>query len=126
MAETETSHPDTDYERSDADVRVIGAVAGVILLLVAVLPILLAWLYAPSTTDRDRRMRIVPPEPRLQTDPHAELTAFRAREDSILDSYGWVDRDKKIVRIPIAEAMRKLAEKGIPDWPAPTPPEPKK
>jgi topoisomerase IA-like protein len=36
----------------------------------------------------------------------------------VLESYGWVDKDKGVVRIPIEEAMRLIAERGLP----PTPP----
>ena len=35
-----------------------------------------------------------------------DLRDLRAREDEMLDSYGWVDRNAGIVRIPIDEAMR--------------------
>ena len=49
----------------------------------------------------------VPPEPRLQTTPRAGPAAICARsEDEILNSYGWVDRNAGVVRIPIDEAMK--------------------
>jgi hypothetical protein len=59
------------------------------------------------------------PLPNLQAHPTLELTAFRAREDSVLHSYGWVDKEAGVVRIPIAEAMRILAERGLPRVVAP-------
>ena len=40
------------------------------------------------------------------------LADLRAAEASELDSYGWVDQAKGVVRLPIAEAM-KLA---LRDW----------
>lgn len=43
--------------------------------------------------------------PRLQTDPPADLAAFRAREDSLLGSYGWIDRGAGKARVPVARAM---------------------
>jgi hypothetical protein len=52
----------------------------------------------------------LPPAPRLQTHPIKDLTELRAAEDSILDSYGWVDVQAGIVRIPIARAMELLAQ----------------
>jgi hypothetical protein len=59
------------------------------------------------------------PLPNLQTLPTLDLTAFRAREDSVLHSYGWVDKEAGVVRIPIEEAMRLLVERGMPVVPAP-------
>lgn len=43
--------------------------------------------------------------PRLQQDPAFDMAAFRAQERARLGSYGWVDREKGIARIPIDRAM---------------------
>jgi hypothetical protein len=59
--------------------------------------------------------------PRLLTSEPATLAEFRAREDALLASYGWVEKDRGIVRIPIAEAMRVVAERGLPTFPEPAP-----
>jgi hypothetical protein len=59
-----------------------------------------------------------PPVPRLQVLPEKELAEFRAQEDAILGSYAWVEKDRGIVRIPIGEAMRIVAERGLPTFPA--------
>jgi hypothetical protein len=55
-----------------------------------------------------------PPEPRLQTAPREDLRELRASEDELLSTYGWVDRNAGIVRIPINEAMRLTLERGLP------------
>jgi hypothetical protein len=55
-----------------------------------------------------------PPEPRLITRPGADLAALRADEDEILGSYGWIDRERGIVRVPIDRAIMLLAQKGLP------------
>ncbi len=55
-----------------------------------------------------------PPEPRLQTDPKQELTNLRSGEEAILTSYGWVDRNNNVVRIPIEEAMKLTLQRGLP------------
>ncbi len=60
------------------------------------------------------RPDVLPPPPRLQQDPHADLVRLRAAEDSILTTYGWVDRDSGLVRIPIARAMELMVERGLP------------
>lgn len=56
----------------------------------------------------------LPAGPRLQAQPVNEIYEFRLRERAILDSYGWVDREGGVVRIPIAEAMRLTVEGGLP------------
>ncbi len=56
----------------------------------------------------------LPPEPRLQTQPREDLQRLRAEEERVLDSYGWVDAQRGIVRIPIARAMAMTVEQGLP------------
>ena len=63
------------------------------------------------------------PEPRLQSNAAAELEKARAQEDEILHSYGWVDRNTGVVRMPVERAMQMVAERGVPVWP-PVPPQP--
>lgn len=113
------SRPD-NFERSDADPRLISALAiGVALFLVAV-PLLVLAAYR----DAPRLGRIPdnlpqPPAPQLQIRPQADLERLRAKENARLSTFGWADSDKKNVRIPIERAMRLLAEKGIGGWPSP-------
>jgi hypothetical protein len=70
----------------------------------------------------------LPPTPRLQgfrdaegynAPPKIELRDMRADEDTILKSYGWVDPNKGIVRIPIDLAIDIVAQKGLPSKPSP-------
>jgi len=62
------------------------------------------------------------PGPRLQASPPADMAAFRAHEDAILSSAGWIDESAGIARIPIEVAKKRLLEKGLPsDAPAPAP-----
>jgi hypothetical protein len=56
----------------------------------------------------------VPPEPRLQTNPRRDLHDLRTAEDMVLTSYGWVDKNAGIARIPIREAMKLTVERGLP------------
>jgi hypothetical protein len=39
---------------------------------------------------------------------------MRAAEDVMLNSYRWIDREARIVGIPIDRAIEVLAEKGLP------------
>ena len=59
-----------------------------------------------------------PPEPRLQTNPRDDLRAMRAHEDELLNNYGWIDKPAGIVRIPIDEALKITAQRGLPARPA--------
>ena len=56
----------------------------------------------------------LPPEPRLQTDPREDLRALRQAEDNALQSYGWIDKNAGVVRIPIDRAMTLTLERGLP------------
>ena len=58
--------------------------------------------------------REITPEPRLQVDASKELRQMRAAEDAALSSYGWVDKDAGILKIPVDRAMEILAKKGLP------------
>jgi hypothetical protein len=58
--------------------------------------------------------------PKLVESESRVLAEFRAQEDSLLASYAWVEKDKGRVRIPIDEAMRIVAARGLPRFePAP-------
>ena len=106
--------------------------AGIYLLgmvfLVAVLVIPLYWLYAHRETKDQARpatvLKAVPSPglfPRLVTNEPRALAEFRAQEDALLSSYGWTEKDRGIARMPIAEAIRIVAERGsLPVFPAPT------
>ena len=65
----------------------------------------------PLATQQGERL---PPEPRLQTEPREDLAALRTREDATLSSYGWVDRNAGVVRIPIDRAMELTLQRGLP------------
>lgn len=56
----------------------------------------------------------IPPEPRVEEHPQLELQELRAREDRILSTYGWMDKQKGIVRIPIDRAMELELQRGFP------------
>jgi hypothetical protein len=56
----------------------------------------------------------LPPPPNLLTDEPTNLANFRHQEDESLSTYGWVDKNAGLVRIPIARAKALLLEKGLP------------
>lgn len=58
--------------------------------------------------------RPLPPEPRLQVTPETDLERLRAREEAILHSYGWVNKEAGVVRIPIDRAIDLILQRGLP------------
>ena len=48
---------------------------------------------------------ITPPGPHLQADPVKEIDQLRAKEDSLLHGYAWVDPARTRARIPIDRAL---------------------
>ncbi len=59
-------------------------------------------------------VRALPPAPRLQVAPVEDLARYQAAQASALNSYGWVDQQAGVVRIPIDRAMNLLLERGLP------------
>src|SRR5689334_6475388 len=107
-----------DYERTDADPRLVGALALGLAVFLVITPLLLKVLYPgasnlgviPSSLPK-------PPSPRLQVDPVTDLNALRATEHQQLDSYGWINRESRVAHIPIDRAMELTGERGLPGWP---------
>ena len=57
------------------------------------------------------------PEPRLEGNERIEINSFRLNEEKLLHSYGYVDQQRGVVRIPIDRAMQLIAERGLPTRP---------
>jgi hypothetical protein len=53
----------------------------------------------------------------LETNERVEINDFRLKEEQTLNSYGWVDQQAGVVRIPIEHAMQLLAQRGLPNAP---------
>jgi hypothetical protein len=51
--------------------------------------------------------------PRLLVNQKLDMETFRASEDTLLNNYGWVDRNRGVVRIPIDRAIDLLAQQGM-------------
>lgn len=113
--------PPNDHERRDVSVRpiVVAAVALALLCLAA------TWVAGRLTRGFEEARpggtthplapeRQVPPEPRLQHDARTDLRAYVARQDELAGSYGWIDRDARVVRIPLQRALELVAEEGLP------------
>jgi hypothetical protein len=55
-----------------------------------------------------------PPGPNLQTQPFKDIYSLRQGETEKLTSYGWVDKDGGVTRIPIDRAMEIMLQRGFP------------
>lgn len=55
-----------------------------------------------------------PPTPHLQNQPFKDVFELRLGENQKLTSYGWVDKDGGIARIPVDRAMELMLERGFP------------
>lgn len=115
-------HP-TNYERSDANPRLLVALALGIAAFLLVTPYLLSIAYPfsirASAVPTDLQQ---PPVPRLQVRPASDLERLRSYESKQLQTFGWIDRDRGIVHIPIDRAMQRLADRGLPGWATAPPP----
>jgi len=54
------------------------------------------------------------PQPRLQSNAAEENARQRFAEERVLASYGWLDAQAGVVRIPIDRAMDLVAQRGLP------------
>jgi len=54
------------------------------------------------------------PQPRLETDERTQFTGYIQKQNDTLLTYGWVDKDAGVVRIPIDRAMDLIAQRGLP------------
>jgi hypothetical protein len=125
-------NPGVSHERRDVNVLQISAF-GIGLLLGCVVVVFAMWamfdfFYARENAKNEsnpsalmmKDQNKLPPEPRLQAEPKIELKDLRSDEEAILGSYGWVNPDKGILRIPIDQAIDIVAQKGLPSKPSPT------
>ena len=117
MAEPEL--PFARYERKDVTFRFLATGFACMLVAILLCALLAMWIYPRSVVDR-RLGSALPeyPAPRLQSDPTADLHRLLDAQMAQLNSAGWVDRQGGIAHIPIDDAMKRIAQQGIPDWPA--------
>ena len=108
------------HEPTDVGARFIWI--GVALLLTSVLglTLLVFELFPNAVLDRTMRLPLAQyPNPQLQSDDREDMAKFYTEEMHRLNSAGWVDKAQGIVHIPIADAMTKVVQEGIPGWPVP-------
>ncbi len=110
------------YERSDADARGLLHSGAYLIAVLVVVSFAMAWLFdfygkvqslgKPASPFQDAR--VLPPAPRLQVQPRAELHAYCEEQDKLLSTYGWADEHNGVVRIPVDRAMELTLQQGLP------------
>jgi hypothetical protein len=133
-AEAEPRNADVSFERADVQVTTIywylGALAIAVILsyVVCVFVLRLTTKIAveydtPPPTIRQEMgsaYQALPPEPRLQgvpghgTDPQTDLRQKLQADTAANEKYGWIDQSSGIAQIPVHDAMKIIAEKGLP------------
>jgi hypothetical protein len=108
------------HERRDVRFIYIAA-GGAWVALVLAIVLLSAWWMFPGTMTDQYVERPLPgfAAPQLQSSPRAEMAQFKQQKLQALNGAYWLDRTHGVVHLPIADAMRKVAQEGIPDWPTP-------
>jgi hypothetical protein len=112
------------YERRDAYVPGLLQFAFWMAVVLAITLVGMRWTYSyfkrtsplgettsPMVKPTDR---IIPPAPLLQAHPHQELVDFCSAQQKEVTTYGWVNQQGGIVRIPIDRAMDLIATRGLP------------
>ena len=148
----ETQNPETHHESSDVDIRALIWFAVIFVVFAIVMNLVLALqfkLYVklernrnktpmtgiPRTPDMSvpKNQPLLQPFPRrtgttvappYRVTPVSDLAEMRGAENRALHSYGWVDRQHGIVRMPIDVAMQMTLQRGLPvqsGAPAPSP-----
>jgi hypothetical protein len=125
---SQVRHPEVSHETADVNVRGVQIFIAVLVVVVAALCVGMWWLLKAMSPRPDVPRQAVepgrplPPPPRLLGAPGApsgvgDMKALRRAEDAVLGSYGWVDPEGGVVRVPIQRAMELLLQRGLPVGP---------
>jgi hypothetical protein len=130
MATSTKIAPHGGYEKSDASPRGLLYFALLMAAILAATALSLIWLfkYFQKTENPGAFIaapfaaaRPLPPPPRIQPNPGADMQNYYQSQQNILNTYGWIDRQNGTVRLPIDRAMNLLLERGLPTRPTATP-----
>ncbi|MFY9802806.1 MAG: hypothetical protein WA211_16120 [Candidatus Acidiferrales bacterium] len=114
--------PKEAYERSDANPHNLLKWAVALAVVLVVVFIAMRWLFLFYGKEQSlgrpaspfENARVLPPQPRLQVQPRADLHAYCVQQLATLNSYGWEDQHNGVVRIPIDRAMDLVLQQGLP------------
>jgi hypothetical protein len=114
-----------EHEHSDVDIRAIIKYTLILLGSLGVVQLLLWGVFKvlESRADHTDAAISVSPladtawnasGPQLQVDPVRDRDILRHRTDSVLHTYGWIDKGTGAVRLPIERAIDIVVEEGLP------------
>jgi len=119
------AEPPFGHEPSGIDVRRVLGVGGVLALGVVVTVIAVCLVlprhFQPARL-RNAHPSLIPPAPRLQTHPAADLAALRVQKQAMLEGWGWTDASRQFAHIPVERAMAIYARQHAPAESAPIAP----
>src|SRR5690348_1285201 len=134
----EPRHADVSFEERDIQAGVIYkyllalgfAVVASLFICVFVLRYTTAFtasIDTPPPPSRETHQRELPPEPRLQgfgfpgqkADPQADLRKKIQDDSDANEKLEWLDKSAGVAQIPVKDAMKIIAEKGLGTAPAP-------
>ena len=127
----EPRHTDVAFEGRDVEARSIYgyllalglATAAALFICVYILRFTLNYAassQAPPPPSREAHQRELPPEPRLQgvpghtTDPQQDMRDKLKADTEANQKFAWIDESSGVAQIPVKDAMRIIAEKGLP------------
>lgn len=135
-------HPDVTFEPRDIDIGTIArylvylamTIVLALAICVPILNVLTKFVAEQDTpmpavraemTQKQRDDQQMPPMPRLQgvpgseNDPQQDMRNKIEADTRANETFAWVDKDKGIAQIPVADAMKIIADKGaVPAAPA--------
>jgi len=138
----ELFNPETHHEESDVPIKPLFWAIFIFIVFAVVTHLVLAAMYngfvkserkrmdppqtqvaRPSSADVPQNQPLLQPFPRSkvllpnQDTPVTDLSEMRAREERALKTYGWVDQEHGVVRVPIEVAKEKFVQSGTPASP---------
>ena len=131
MADYTVTRPSTSsisksprYERKDVNATGVLVSIGLLIATIGVVYVAAWWILVTFKAPVGGNLTVLPPEPRLEGIDELEaantsdlnLQSPRRRlvaEQQQLNRFGWTDREKKIVHIPIRAAMQIAIERKL-------------
>ena len=128
-------HSDVTFEPRDIDIGTIAryllylaiTIGIALVICLPILNVLTKYVAEQDTrmpavraamTQQQRDEQQLPPQPRLQgvpgstNDPQQEMRDKMAADTRANETLAWIDKEKGIAQIPVADAMKIIAEKG--------------
>lgn len=96
--------PESGYKEKDVNLKGVFLVAGGVVVSLVIIVILLNEFFMTSKEELIYQEVLAPES--------VALRELRAHEEEILGSYGVIDKDKGIYRLPIERAMKLMADEA--------------